>query len=114
MPVKLKIAPRSLKFPKTVVGASSKPKTVKVSNPKGNKKHPGYSVQIEMISGDPGVFTETNDCPPALVAGAVCSITVTFNPSEAAKQLGTLVITDNANRAPQTVVLSGTGKVAKK
>jgi hypothetical protein len=86
---------------------------VKVSNPKDSKKHLGHPVLIEMISGDPGVFTETSDCPPALVAGAVCSITVTFSPSEAAKQFGTLVITDNANREPQTVRLSGTGKPPK-
>ena len=87
---------------------------MKVSNPKGNKKHPGHSVLIEMISGDPGVFTETDDCPPALVAGAVCSIAVTFNPNAATKQFGTLVITDNANGSQQTVGLSGRGKVAKK
>ncbi len=114
VPVTLKIAPDSLKFPATIVGKSSKPKTVKVSNPKGNKKHLGHSVLIEMISGDPGVFTETNDCPSALVAGAVCSIAVTFNPNAATKQFGTLVITDNANGSQQTVGLSGTGKVAKK
>ena len=83
---------------------------MKVSNPKGNKKHPGLPVLIEMISGDPAVFTETNDCPPTLVAGAVCSIAVTFTPNAATEQFGTLVITDNAKGSPQTVPLSGRGK----
>jgi hypothetical protein len=110
--VTLKIAPKSLEFPKTTVGTSSKPKTVKVSNPKGNKKHPGLPVLIEMISGDP-VFTETNDCPPTLVPGAICSITVTFTPNAAAEQFGTLVITDNANGGWQALPLSGTGKAPK-
>jgi Abnormal spindle-like microcephaly-assoc'd, ASPM-SPD-2-Hydin len=109
VPVTLKIKPRSLKFPRTAVGTSSKPKTVKVSNPKGNKKHPGASVLIEMIS-DPGVFSESNNCPASLAAGASCSISVTFTPSAAAKQTGTLTITDNAHGGPQTVPLSGTGK----
>jgi len=107
--VKLEIAPKALKFPKTKLGESSKPKTVKASNPKGNKKHPGLPVLIEMISGDP-VFTETNDCPPTLVTGAVCSIAVTFTPNAATEQFGTLVIIDNAKGSPQTVPLSGRGK----
>ena len=41
-------------------------------------------MQIELIS-DPGVFTQTNDCPiwPAgsLAAGGFCTISVTFTPS---------------------------------
>ena len=80
-----------------------------MSNPKGNKKHPGLPVVIEMIS-DPGIFTETNDCPASLAAGSSCTIAVTFTPSAAAEQTGTLTITDNANGNPQTVQLSGRGK----
>ena len=83
---------------------------MKVSNPKGNKKHLGLPVLIELVSGNQGVYSETNDCPPTLAAGAACSITVTFTPSEAAKQFATLLITDNANGSPQKVGLSGTGK----
>ena len=110
VPVTLKIKPKALKFPKTAVSTTSKPKTVKVSNPKGNKKHPGFPVLIEMIS-DPGAFMETNNCPASLAAGASCSISVTFTPSAPpTKQTGTLTITDNANHRTQTVRLSGTGK----
>jgi len=114
VPVTLKIKPKALKFPKTTVGTHSKPKTVKVSNPKGKKKHPGIAVQIEMIS-DPGVFTQTNNCPiwPAsgLAAGTSCSISVTFTPSAPpTTQTGTLTITDNAHGSMQTVHLSGAGK----
>jgi hypothetical protein len=108
--VKLEISPKALKFPKTKVGESSKPKMVKVSNPKGSKKHPGLPVLIELISGGPPVFTEVNDCPPSLAAGAVCSVAVTFTPDAAIAWRGTLAITDNANKNPQTVPLSGTGK----
>ena len=107
--VTLKIKPKALKFPKTTVGATSKPKMVKVSNPKGKKKHPGLPVLIEMIS-DPGVFTQTNDCIGTLAAGAKCSIAVTFAPSDTTTQTGKLTITDNADGSTQTVPLSGTGK----
>ncbi len=109
VPVTLKIKPKALKFPKTTVGTPSKPKMVKVSNPKGNKKHLGLPVSIEMIS-DPGVFAETNTCLASLAAGASCTIAVTFSPSAATRQTGTLTITDNANGSTQTVSLSGTGK----
>jgi hypothetical protein len=110
VPVTLKIKPRALKFPKTKVSTTSNPKTVKVSNPKGKKKHPGFPVLIEMIS-DPGVFMETNNCPASLAAGASCSISVTFTPSAPpTKQTGTLTITDNAKHSTETVPLSGTGK----
>jgi hypothetical protein len=87
----------------------SKPKTVKVSNPKGSSKHPGLPVQIEMIS-DPGVFAQTNDCTSSLAANASCTISVTFTPSAATRQTGMLVITDNAQRNPQMVPVSGVGK----
>jgi hypothetical protein len=110
--VTIKIKPKSLKFPKTAVGTTSKAKRVKVSNPKGKKKHPGLPVVIEMIS-DPAVFTQTNDCPliPAtLAAGSFCTISITFTPSAVMKQTGTLTITDNANGGTQKVPLSGTGK----
>ena len=93
-----------------MVGTTSNPKTVKVSNPNGNKKHPGSPVLIEMIS-DPGVFMQTNDCPASLEAGASCSISVTFTPSAPpTTQMGTLTITDNAHGSMQTVHLSGAGK----
>ena len=110
MPVTLKVKPKSLKFPKTAVGTPSKSKTVKVSNPKGNKKHPGTAVLIEMVSDTPGVFAQTNDCPASLAPDAFCTIAVTFTPSVAIKQTGMLTITDNANGTMQTVTLSGTGK----
>ncbi len=109
VPVTLKITPKALKFSKTTVGTPSKPKTVKVSNPKGNKKHQGLPVLIEMIS-DPPVFTETNTCLASLASGSSCTIAVTFTPSIAGQQTGTLTITDNASGTTQKVPLSGEGK----
>jgi hypothetical protein len=53
---------------------------------------------------------QTNNCPASLAAGASCSISVTFKPSAATKQTGTLTIIDNGNGGMQQVPLSGTGK----
>ncbi|MGA9725598.1 MAG: PQQ-binding-like beta-propeller repeat protein, partial [Candidatus Binatus sp.] len=109
VPVTLKIAPKALKFPKTAIGTTSKPKMVTVSNPKGSSKHPGSTVQIEMIS-ESGVFAQTNDCRSSLAAPGSCKISVTFTPDAATRQTGMLVIKDNAQRNPQMVTVSGVGK----
>ncbi|MGC2492790.1 PQQ-binding-like beta-propeller repeat protein, partial [Candidatus Binatus sp.] len=108
VPVTLEIKPKALRFPKTAVGTSSKPKKVKVSNPKGARKRPGIPVLVEQIS-DPGIFTQSNNCPATLAAGTDCTISVTFTPSAATKQRATMTITDNAKGTPQTVQLSGVG-----
>jgi hypothetical protein len=63
-----------------------------------------------MVSDNPEVFTQTNNCPASLAAGSSCTIMVTFTPSAAMKQTGTLTITDNAGGGQQTVALSGAGK----
>jgi subtilase family serine protease len=103
-PVTLKIAPSKCKFPKTEVGKASSPKRVKVSNPKGT-----IPVVIEMISTS-GAFTQTNNCPGTLSAGDSCEIFVTFIPSLATKQTGTLTIADHAEDSTLEVRLKGTGK----
>jgi Protein of unknown function (DUF1565) len=108
--VNLRVAPKRLKFHATGIGQSSKAKMVKVSNPKGKKGRPGSPVVVEAISTDPGVFTETNNCPPTLMPGSVCSIAVTFTPTDATKQLGMLTIKHNAKGGSQSVHLSGRGK----
>lgn len=56
---------------------------------------------------------QTNSCPASLASGASCSISVTFTPNTAAKQTGTLTITDNAKGGTQSVQLSGIGKAPK-
>ena len=71
---------------------------------------PRLVLKVRLSGFDLGVFTEINNCPASLAAGTFCSISVTFTPSAAMKQTGTLTITDNAHGITQTVPLSGTGK----
>ncbi len=108
MPVKLKIKPKTLNFGKVKIG-SSKSKNVSISNPKGNKKHPGLAVIIE---GVPNIadYTVTNNCPATLMPGAKCKIEVTFVPTSTGKISDSLMIDDNATGDPQMVHLIGTGK----
>jgi YVTN family beta-propeller protein len=107
--VTLKVAPKTLNFGKVALHTPSKAKPVKITNPKGNKKHPGVAVTIEMISGAPE-FSETNDCPAMLAAGSPCTVSVTFTPTATGLQTGTLMIKDNAIGMTQTVKLMGKGK----
>ena len=107
-PGTLKVKPKTLRFPKTTVGKTSEPKKVKVSNPNG-KNHQALPVVIEMIS-DPGVFTQTNDCPASLEPGTFCAISVRFKASADMKQTGTLKISDNAHGGIASVSLRGTGQ----
>jgi hypothetical protein len=56
-----------------------------------------------------GAFLETNTCPQSLAAGAACTISILFAPTQAGTQTGTLTITDNAPTSPQVVSLDGAG-----
>ena len=57
-----------------------------------------------------GPFTQTNNCPASLSAGAMCTFTVTFAPTSAGAITGELSLTDNAPGSPQVLNLSGTGE----
>ncbi|HLA69956.1 MAG TPA: choice-of-anchor D domain-containing protein, partial [Steroidobacteraceae bacterium] len=59
------------------------------------------------ISGG-GQFTQTNNCG-TLAANATCTVTVTFAPTSATSQMGTLTVSSNASNPSLTVPLSGTG-----
>jgi hypothetical protein len=52
-------------------------------------------------------FSETNTCPSSIAPGASCRVLVTFSPSMEGTLNGTLAVTDDAIRSPQTVTLTG-------
>ena len=57
-----------------------------------------------------GDFTQTNDCGSSILAGASCSISVIFDPSQVGVRTGTVVISDSdLGTSPQTIPLKGTG-----
>ncbi|WP_263350710.1 beta strand repeat-containing protein [Acidicapsa acidisoli] len=95
----------SLSFASTVLGQTSPPLTVTISNNGGVPLTSiGTSVSSSAGSGD---FKAVSDCGSQLAAGSSCGVTVTFSPSVASAETGTLVISD-ALRS-QSVKLSGTG-----
>ncbi len=54
-------------------------------------------------------FSESNDCPATLAAGANCTVTLSFTPSLDASESATLQVADGAPASPQLVYLSGQG-----
>ena len=64
---------------------------------------------ITISSNGAGAFNQTNTCSSSLLAGASCSITVTFTPLTASAFIASLSVVSNASGSPQTVSLTGSG-----
>jgi hypothetical protein len=98
---KVTLAPGTLTFPTTALGATSSPEAFRIKNTGAG----GLDISSMVASGD---FAVTNPCP-SIGAGGSCSFRVTFTPTATGTRTGTIQITDNANSSPQTVTLTGTG-----
>jgi hypothetical protein len=96
------LSPSSLNFGNQAVGTSGSPMTVTL----GNTGTAPLNIAGITASGD---FSQGNNCGTSLIAGAQCSIAVTFTPSTSGTRTGTLTIQDNAGSGTQTVGLTGVG-----
>ncbi len=54
-------------------------------------------------------YTQTNNCPSVLAAGASCTFTITFTPTKDAIQNSQIMVFDNAWTSPNFYYLYGTG-----
>jgi hypothetical protein len=66
-------------------------------------------ISINSIAISEGDFSQTNNCPPVLVAAATCLVNVTFAPTQGGVRTGTITISDSAPGSPHVVNLTGTG-----
>jgi F5/8 type C domain/Abnormal spindle-like microcephaly-assoc'd, ASPM-SPD-2-Hydin len=71
-----------------------------------NTESTAVSVSQIAASGD---FAETSTCGASIAAGASCTVSVTFTPTAAGTQTGSLTIASNATNSLNTVSLTGTG-----
>jgi hypothetical protein len=90
-------------FQSQIIGIPSATQNVTLTNSGGNASLVISSVQV---TGD---YSQTNNCPASLTAGARCTITITFTPTVVGARPGTLTVTDNAAGSPQSVNLTGAG-----
>jgi hypothetical protein len=92
------LSPNSLNFGNQLVGTTSVPQVVTLATT--------GTLTVSSVAITAG-YAETNNCVGAVTAS--CSINVTFAPTAAGLQSGTLTITDNGSGSPQMIPLTGTG-----
>lgn len=97
--------PALLSFPAQAVGTSSTPQTVTIFD----IGSAALSISNATVTGD---FSIQNNCTTVSPAGGTCTINVTFSPTTATAENGTLLITDNSAGSPRTVQLVGQGAAA--
>jgi len=100
-----KVSPTSLSFGSQKVGTVSAAKTVILTN---TGEVPLAITGISIT----GEFQLTNNCPSTVAAGATCTFTVKFAPTQLGGLAGTVTVHDNWSGSaihPQTVQLTGTG-----
>ena len=95
--------PSTLSFGSLAVGQTGSAQSVSVVNPTSS----AASVSSITVTGP---FAETNNCGSSIAAGGSCTASVTFTPTAAGAQSGTLTVT--AGGVTSTTTLSGTGTAA--
>ncbi len=104
----LTFKPDSLNFgDKTLVGKTSKAKSVTIKNDSPKKSKLDVSITGETTAAP---FAVKSQCSKTLAPGKSCKVSVTFSPTDTTAQTGSLTINDDAAGAPQETSLSGTGK----
>ncbi len=101
--VAVSVTPGKIDFAGVVLGASSTPAYVMLTNNQADT-----AVAINNI-GITGAFTQTNNCGTSVGPSQSCNILVTFTPTAIGPHAGALTITHNAPNSPHTITLAGTG-----
>ena len=104
--VTLSPSPANLHFGNQLVGSTSAPQTVTVTNTgTGN-------LIITGINNSNNTMFSVTGCTPlpfTVVPGGSCTLSVTFHPTTAGFKTTTITLTDNASPGTQTITADGTG-----
>ncbi|MGO9451421.1 MAG: choice-of-anchor D domain-containing protein [Candidatus Binataceae bacterium] len=103
VPGGLQISSRAINFGRVVLNSTTN-ESLSLSNPNA------VALNISGISSSGPAFAVGQGCVGILLAGKSCSVMVTFTPTEAGAQRETIVIDDDALRAPQMVKVSGSAR----
>jgi hypothetical protein len=99
----------SVEFPIQLLQINSAAKDVTLTN---------VGTQLINISGiaftgtNPTDFSETDTCGLGLAPGAMCSISISFTPTQVGLRTAALAITNSAVGSPQSIALNGIGVVS--
>jgi hypothetical protein len=102
--VPVSLSPTSLNFPDQMVGTSSAPQMVTLTNSSGAT----LTISSIAVTGTNATdFSQTNTCDSGLPPGGQCTISITFKPTQSGSRTAMLSITDNAPGSQQTISLIG-------
>jgi hypothetical protein len=102
----VKLNPTSLTFPVQVIGTQSAAQSVTFTNAGTVTLNLG---NIKIAGTNAADFSRTTTCGHTLAAGASCTISVKFKPTDKDTRTATLSISDDGGGSPQLVSLSGSG-----
>ena len=102
------LTPSDLNFGGQIVGTSSPPQPATLVNASAA---PLDVTQIQVTGKNSQDFSQTNNCPSSLPAGANCQIQVTFTPTSTGDKSAALQVSYVGAFSPQSVALSGTGEM---
>ena len=99
--------PTSLSFGKVKVGSTSAPQSVTITNEGG----PSLAILGVSVKGtNPGDFNPMNKCPSSIPAGASCSISVTFTPTEVGARSASVSVSFGGGAISQAFTVRGTAE----
>ena len=101
------LVPGSLTFGNQIVGTTSSPQTVTLTNPLNGAATVALGIRSIETDGDFRVVQTT--CGSSLPAGASCTVSVAFAPTATGSRTGRLIVIDNAPISLSLVPLSGSG-----
>jgi hypothetical protein len=101
-PATASVSPSTLTFAESVVGATSAPQPITVTN------NGGQTLNISGIEASGDFALASSDCLSVPVDGS-CTVAVTFTPTSSGSRPGAITFTDSAADTPQTVTLDGSG-----
>jgi hypothetical protein len=97
------LLPATLDFGTIVIGQSSAPADVKLSNGSGRK----LTIRGTTIGRDFKIAVST--CPSVLSAGQSCDYFISFQPQSTGNKKEKFTVTDSGGKSPLTVMLEGVG-----
>jgi hypothetical protein len=100
------LSPGSLAFGAQGVDVASAPQNVTLTNTGSSP------VSISSIYTSDGDFSQSNNCPTNVKAGATCTISITFAPYSTGAVNALLYVADNSIGSPQSASLAGKGITA--
>ena len=100
------VAPTSLTFAAQLVGTTSSPQIVTVSNVSTGTLS---GIAISLTGTNLSEFGETTTCGTTLAGGSNCNISITFTPAASGSRTAGLRIVSSDPASPLQITLSGTG-----